>query len=54
MAAPQVANLAAKMWATNPDLTVSEVVDVMTSTATAEGEQDLPVIHPANAVAAVQ
>lgn len=54
MAAPQVANLAAKMWATNPELTVAEVVEAMTNTATAEGEQALPVIHPANAVGAVQ
>ena len=54
MAAPQVANLAGKLWATNPDLTVAEVIDAMTSTATAEGEQGLPVIHPALALAAVQ
>jgi hypothetical protein len=54
MAAPQVANLAGKLWATNPDLTVAEVIDAMTSTATAEGEQGLPVIHPAMALAAVQ
>lgn len=53
MAAPQVANLAAKLWATNPDLTVEEVVEAMTNTATAEGEQGLAVIHPVNAVAAV-
>ena len=54
MAAPQVANLAAKLWATNPELTVAEVVEAMTETATAEGEQGLPVIYPANAIAAVQ
>ncbi|MEL6724200.1 MAG: S8 family serine peptidase, partial [Pseudomonadota bacterium] len=54
MAAPQVANLAAKMWATNPELTVTEVVEAMTNTATAEGEQALPVIHPVNAVGSVQ
>ncbi len=54
MAAPQVANLAAKLWATNPELTVAEVVETMTNTATPEGEQALPVIHPANAIAAIQ
>jgi len=54
MAAPQVANLAAKLWATNPDLTVAEVVDAMMSTATVHGEQSLPVIHPAKALAAIQ
>ena len=54
MAAPQVANLAAKLWATNPDLTVAEVVEAMTNTSTAEGEEGLAVIHPANAIASVQ
>ncbi|MEO1305038.1 MAG: S8 family serine peptidase [Pseudomonadota bacterium] len=54
MAAPQVANLAAKLWATNPDLTVAEVVEAMTATSTAEGEDALPVVHPANAIASVQ
>lgn len=53
MAAPQVANLAAKMWAVNPDLTVAEVIDAITTTATEEGEQALQVVHPANAIAAV-
>ena len=54
MAAPQVANLAAKLWATNPDLTVAEVVEAMTATSTAEGEEALPVVHPVNAIASVQ
>ncbi|MDJ0920892.1 MAG: S8 family serine peptidase [Henriciella sp.] len=54
MAAPQVANLAGKLWATNPDLTVADVVETMVDTATTEGEQELPVIHPVNAIASVK
>ncbi|MEO0549662.1 MAG: S8 family serine peptidase [Pseudomonadota bacterium] len=54
MAAPQVANLAAKIWATNPDLSVAEVIDAMTDTATSEGEDEMMVIHPANAIEAIK
>ncbi len=53
MAAPQVANLAAKLWAVQPDLTVAQVVDALTGTATPEGEAGLLVVHPANALASV-
>ena len=48
MAAPQVANLAAKLFAVNPDLSVADVRSIIEKTATTEG--DLKVVHPANAV----
>jgi hypothetical protein len=46
LAAPQVTNLAAKLWATAPDLTVDEVRALITETSTLEGERKLAVIHP--------
>ena len=49
MAAPQVANLAAKLFAVNPELSVAEVRSIIEDTATLEG--DLKVAHPADAVA---
>ncbi len=54
MAAPQVVNLAGKLWAIYPDLSVSEMVAVLTDTATLEGEEKLTVIHPSKALAALQ
>jgi hypothetical protein len=54
MAAPQVANLAAKLFATNPDFSVDEVRAIIENTATEEGEQALKVVHPVKAVEAAQ
>ena len=51
LAAPQVTNLAAKLWAVNPGLTVAEVRSIMESTATAEGARGLKVINPTAALA---
>lgn len=52
MAAPQVANLAAKLFASNPELSVADVRKIIEDTATSEG--DLQVIHPADALAAAK
>lgn len=49
MAAPQVANLAAKLFAVNTELSVAEARSIIEETSTLEG--DLKVAHPANAVA---
>lgn len=46
LAAPQVTNLAAKLWALNPDLSVAEVRSIMLDRATVEGERQLLVVHP--------
>jgi len=46
LAAPQVTNLAAKLWAVAPDLTVREVRTLITDTSTLEGGRKLAVIHP--------
>jgi subtilisin family serine protease len=54
MAAPQVANIAAKMFAVNPELTVAQAIEILANTATQEGEQSLKVVHDARAVAAAQ
>lgn len=53
MAAPQVANLAAKMLAVKPELTSTEAIAIIKNTAdkTADGRRTL--IHPAKALAAV-
>jgi subtilisin family serine protease len=51
LAAPQVTNLAAKMMAANPQLTVARVRSIMESTASAEGTRGLKVIDPAAALA---
>ena len=53
MAAPQVANLAAKMLAVKPELTSAEAIAIIKNTAekTADGRRTL--IHPAKALAAV-
>ena len=52
MAAPQVANLAAKMLAVNPKLTPPEVIDLIVATAntTADGRRTL--VNPVRALAA--
>ena len=52
MAAPQVANIAAKVFVANPDLTVAQAIAILTKTTTAEGEQKLPVVHDKRAVEA--
>ncbi|MEL6258098.1 MAG: S8 family serine peptidase [Pseudomonadota bacterium] len=52
MAAPQVANLAAKIASANPDLSMSEIRALIEETSTTEGEQGLKVVHPAAALAA--
>ena len=54
LAAPQVTNLAAKLLAVNPKLTVAELRAIMESTSTAEGEKGLKVINPAAALAKVR
>ncbi|MEM1080366.1 MAG: S8 family serine peptidase [Pseudomonadota bacterium] len=46
IAAPQVANLAAMIWAIEPELSVSQVRQKIIDNATAEGEKLLPVISP--------
>ena len=51
LAAPQVTNLAAKMLAVNPSLTVAQVRSIIESTATQEGDKKLKVIHPQAALA---
>jgi subtilisin family serine protease len=53
MAAPQVANLAAKMLAVKPELSAPEAIAIIKNTAekTADGRRTL--IHPAKALAAV-
>ena len=53
MAAPQVANLAAKMMAVKPELTSAETIAIIKNTAekTTDGRRTL--IHPAKAMAAV-
>ncbi|MCK3685314.1 S8 family serine peptidase [Maribellus sp. YY47] len=47
MASPQVVNLAAKLWATNPGLSVAEVKDLIIKGATPSTEKpDILLIHP--------
>jgi hypothetical protein len=46
LAAPQVTNLVAKLWALNPDLSVAEVRSIVVGSATLEGERELAVVHP--------
>jgi subtilisin family serine protease len=47
MAAPQVVNLAAKIWSKNPNLTVAEVKDLIIKGATPSKENsDILLIHP--------
>ena len=51
LAAPQVTNLAAKLLAVNPKLTVAQVRAIIEATATEEGPKKLKVINPAAALA---
>ena len=53
LAAPQVTNLAAKLLAVNPKLTVAQLRSIIEGTATAEGAKKLKVINPAAALARV-
>jgi hypothetical protein len=54
LAAPQVANLAAKLLALEPTLTVSELRELIEGSATAEGDSAIKVIHPKAAMAALK
>lgn len=54
MAAPQVANLAAKILAVNPKLTPAQVIVAIVSTADKTGDGRRVLINPAKAVASVQ
>jgi subtilisin family serine protease len=51
LAAPQVTNLAAKLLAVNPRLTVAQVRQIIEETSTMEGDKKLPVINPKAALA---
>ncbi|MBQ0931126.1 S8 family serine peptidase [Ideonella sp. 4Y16] len=51
MAAPQVANLAAKMLAVNPKLTPRELIDIIVATAEPSADGRRRLVHPKNAVA---
>jgi hypothetical protein len=51
LSAPQVTNLAGKMLAVNPKLTVAQLRAIIEETATAEGPRGLKVINPAAAMA---
>jgi subtilisin family serine protease len=51
LAAPQVTNLAAKLLALNPNLTVAQLRQIIESTATPEGAKGLKVIDPKAALA---
>lgn len=53
MAAPQVANLAAKMLAVKPELTPVELIAIMRSTAERSADVRRTLIHPAKALALV-
>lgn len=50
MAAPQVTNLAAKLWAVEPELDVAEVRDRIEGFSTTEGPNALRVIDPAASI----
>ena len=54
LAAPQVTNLAGKMLAVNPKLTVAEIRSIIEATASEEGPKKLKVINPAAALARVR
>jgi hypothetical protein len=51
IAAPQVTNLAAKLFAVNPRLTAARVRAIIEGTATSEGDKGLKVINPKAALA---
>ena len=51
MASPQVACLAGKIIAVNPDLSPEEVIDIIKKTATkSEEDEKVKLIHPKSAV----
>jgi subtilisin family serine protease len=54
LAAPQVTNLAAKLLARKPNLTVAQLRQLMEQTATAEGDKKLNVINPKAALASLR
>ena len=54
MAAPQVANLAAKLLAVNPSLTPAALVGLITGTAERSADGRRVLMHPKNALAAAQ
>ncbi len=56
MASPNVANLAAKLFAVDPSLTPAQVKDLIVATADLhqEGEQKLRIMNPAGALEALQ
>ena len=51
LAAPQVTNIAAKLFAANPKLTAAQVRQIIEDTASAEGDKKLKVINPQAALA---
>jgi subtilisin family serine protease len=51
MAAPQVANLAAKMLAVNPKLSPRELIDIIVATAEPSSDGRRRLVHPKNALA---
>jgi subtilisin family serine protease len=50
LSAPQVTNLAGKIMAVNPKLSIAQVRAIIEETATAEGPRGLKVINPAAAL----
>jgi hypothetical protein len=54
LAAPQVTNLAAKLFAVNPRLTAAQVRAIIEQTASPEGSKKLKVIDPKRAIAAAK
>jgi subtilisin family serine protease len=54
MAAPQVANLAAKLLAVNPTLTPQALIEVIAGTAERSADGRRVLMHPKKALAAVQ
>ena len=54
MAAPQVANLAAKLLAVNPTLSAPALIDLITRTAERSADGRRILMHPKNALAAAQ
>jgi subtilisin family serine protease len=54
LAAPMVSNLAAKLLAVDPSLSVEKVRELIESTATEESEERIQVIHPKNALEALK
>jgi len=54
LAAPQVSNLACKLLAVDPNLSVAKLREIILSTATEDTEGTIMVIHPARAMASLQ